>query len=165
VKRLLVETYGTIGIFAEDAMESIHAIINELARRYAPLDATRRTKQTVRALGGRKLTSMATKALKVEERKPPRKRSRRQGVSSKGGVVMNEIVDDKYDVAIANAVSFLKQIETADGAEAEHTFVGSDTEVIYFEKCKDAGTDMAVPQVLLPLHDLIVHSDKGAEIS
>jgi hypothetical protein len=108
---------------------------------------------------------VATEALKVEDGKPPRKRSRRQGVSSKGGVVTNEIVDNKYDVAIANAVSFLKQIETADGAEAEHPIFGSDTEVIYCEKCKDAGTDMAVPRVLLPLHDLIVHSDKGAEIS
>jgi hypothetical protein len=102
--------------------------------------------------------------MKAKECKPTRKRSRRQGVSSEGGVVTHEIADHKYDVAVANAVSFLRQIETAD-AEAEHTFLGPDTEAIYCQKCKDAGTDMAVPHVLLPLHDLIVHSDKGAEIS
>jgi hypothetical protein len=93
---------------------------------------------------------------------PNRMRSRRQGVSSGGGAVTTEIADDKYDVAVANAVSFLKQVETVD---AERTFLGPNTQVIYCQKCKDAGTDMAVPHVLLPLHDLIVHSEKGAEIS
>ncbi len=82
-----------------------------------------------------------------------------------GGVVKIESLENMHDGAIENAVAFLKQIETADGAEAEHPIFGSDTEVIYCEKCKDAGTDMAVPRVLLPLHDLIVHSDTGAEIS
>jgi hypothetical protein len=64
VKRLL-ETYGTIGLFAEDAMESIHAIINELARRYAPLDGTRKVKQIVRALSGRTITSVAHETMKA----------------------------------------------------------------------------------------------------
>jgi hypothetical protein len=69
VKHLL-ETYGTIGIFAEDAMESIHVIINELARRYTPHDATRRVKQVVRSLSGRALTSVATEAMKAKDCKP-----------------------------------------------------------------------------------------------
>jgi hypothetical protein len=163
VKRLL-ETYGTIGLFAEDAMESIHAIINELARRYAPLDGARKVKQTVRALAGRKRTSVATEAMKAHECKPPKKGSRRQGVSSVRGVVTNEIADDKHDVAVANAVAFFQKIDT-DDAEAQYTFLGPDAVVIYCQKCKAAGTDMAVPQDLLPLHDLVVHSDKGAEIS
>jgi hypothetical protein len=59
-------------------------------------------------------------------------------------------------VAVANAVSFLEQIESADG---------TDTAVIHCEKCRHAGTDTAVPEVLLPLHDLIVHSEKGLEYS
>jgi hypothetical protein len=85
-------------------------------------------------------------------------------VSSEGGVVTNEIADDKYDVAVANAISFFQQIETTD-AEAEHTFLVPDTVVIYCQKCKDAGTNMAVSQVLLLLHGLVLHFDKGADIS
>jgi hypothetical protein len=64
-------------------------------------------------------------------------------------------------VAVASAVSFLEQIESTD---AEHTFLGTDTIVIHCEKCRSAGNDTLVPQVLLPLHDLIVHSEKDAEI-
>jgi hypothetical protein len=53
-------------------------------------------------------------------------------LAAKGAVVTIEIADEKYDVAVANVVSFLKQIETAD---AEHTFVlGPDIEVIYRQK-------------------------------
>jgi predicted flavoprotein YhiN len=118
---------------SEDAMESIHAITNELVRRYAPLDVTRREMQTVRALAGRKRTSVATEAMKAQECKPPRKRSRRQCVSSEGGVVTNEIADYNYDVAVANAVAFFQQIKT-DDAEPQYTFLGPDTVVINCQK-------------------------------
>jgi hypothetical protein len=64
-------------------------------------------------------------------------------------------------VAVASAVSFLEQIESTD---AEHTFLGTDTIVIHCEKCRSAGTDTLLPEDLLPLHDLIVHFDKGAEL-
>jgi hypothetical protein len=75
---------------------------------------------------------------------------------------MIEIAEDKkYDVTVANAVSFLEQIESTD---AEHTFLGPNTVVINCEKCRRAGTDMPVPEVLLPLHYPIVHFGKGAEI-
>ncbi len=50
----VLEKYGTIGLFTEDAMESIHAIVNELARQYSLLDYTRRAQQTVRVLASRK---------------------------------------------------------------------------------------------------------------
>jgi hypothetical protein len=75
VERLL-EFYDTVGLFAEDAMESIHAIINALARRYCALDATRRTKQIARSLEGRKRTSLASETRSVDESKPTVKRSR-----------------------------------------------------------------------------------------
>jgi hypothetical protein len=66
------------------------------------------------------------------------------------------------DVAVANAVSFLEQIESADD---DQTFLVIDTLFIHCEKCRSKGTDTPVPQVLLPRHaDLIVHSEKGAEI-
>jgi hypothetical protein len=161
VERLL-ECYDTVGLFAEDAMESIHAIINALARRYCALDATRRTKQIARSLEGRKRTSLASEMRSVDESKPTVKRSRRQGVSRDVGATTPDIADDKYDVGVANAVSFLEQIETADAEQQPFLSIG--TKVINCQKCKDAGTDRPVPEVLLPLHCLIAHSEKGAEI-
>lgn len=131
-------------------MKSIHVIINGLAQRYAALDSKRRTTQIVRANESRKLTSVANEKRKADERKPAKKRSRTQGASRKGAVATTptEIDDDKYDVAGANAVSFLEQFETAD---AEDTFLASGTTVINCKKCLDAGTDTSVPQVLVPL--------------
>jgi hypothetical protein len=155
VKRLL-EFYGTVGLFAEDAMESIHAIINGLARRYCALDKKRRTTQIVRGVEGRKRMSVAKEMMK-----PALKRSRRQGVVRDVGATTPEIADDNYDVEVANAVLFLEPFETA---EAEDTFHGLETKVTHCQKCRDVGTDMLVPDLLLPLHCLIVHSEKGAEI-
>jgi hypothetical protein len=161
VKRLL-EFYDTIGLFPEDVMESIHAIVNALARRYAALDAERMVIQSTRSFEGRKRSAIATQMQKVDESKPPTKRRRRQGAGKGGSESTIEIVDDKkYDAAVASAVSFLEHIESAD---AEHAFLGPDTKLIRCEKCRSAGTDTLVPEDLLPLHDLIVHSDKGAEI-
>jgi hypothetical protein len=82
-------------------------------------------------------------------------------VSRDVGATTPDIADDKYDVGVANAVSFLEQIEIAD---AEQIFLSIGTKIIHCQKCKDAGTDRPVPEVLLPLHCLIAHSEKGAEI-
>jgi hypothetical protein len=49
VKRLL-GIFDTIGLFSEDAMESIHAVVNALARWYAALDAERMVMQFTRSL-------------------------------------------------------------------------------------------------------------------
>jgi hypothetical protein len=99
---------------------------------------------------------------KVDKGKPTQKRTRRQGANKKGGASMIEIIDDrKYDVAVADVVSFLEQIESAD---AKDTFLRLNTVIINCEKCGRAGIDMPVPAVLLPLHYLIVHSEKDAEI-
>ncbi len=46
--------YGTLGFFAEDSMESIHAIVNALARIFAALDMKRRLVQIMRGLASRK---------------------------------------------------------------------------------------------------------------
>jgi hypothetical protein len=76
------------------------------------------------------------------------------------GATAPEIADDKYDVGVANAVSFLEKIETVDG---EEPFLSSGTKVVNYKKRKDTGTDTPVPEVLLPLNCLIVHSEKGVE--
>ena len=43
----MLARYGTIGLFAEDAMEYIHAIVNLLARQYAALDGERWATQII----------------------------------------------------------------------------------------------------------------------
>jgi hypothetical protein len=92
VKRLL-EMYGTIGLFSEDAMESIHAVVNALARRYAALDTERRVIQSTRSMEGRKRTGIAATKRKINEHKPIIKRRRTQGACKDGGVSTIEIVD------------------------------------------------------------------------
>ena len=115
----------------------------------------------MRSLEGRKRTAVGREMRRVDESKPTVKRSRRQGVSRDVGATTPEIADDKYDVGVANAVSFLEQIETVDG---EERFLSIGTKVVHYQKCKDTATDTPVPEVLLPLHCPIVHSEKGAEI-
>jgi hypothetical protein len=100
----LLESYDTVGPFPKDAMESIHAIVNALARQYAALNATRKLKQINRALESRKQTSVTIAKTKVDECKPTKKRSRRQGAKKEGGASTIEIVDNKrHDVVLENA--------------------------------------------------------------
>jgi hypothetical protein len=117
----------------------------------------------VRSIEGRKRTSVEIEKRRVEECKPAAKRSRRQGVSRDAGATRPEIADDKYDVGVANAVLFLEQIETADAEQQPFLSIG--TKVINCQKYKDTGTETPVPEVLLPLHYLIVHSEKGARFA
>jgi hypothetical protein len=45
-----LKTYGTIGLFAEDALEVIHALVNKILRAFQSLDGDRQTKQVLRFL-------------------------------------------------------------------------------------------------------------------
>jgi hypothetical protein len=65
---------------------------------------------------------------RVEVSKPTIKKSRRQGVGRDVGATTPEIADGKYDAWVANAVSLLQQIETAD---TEETFLSIGTNVIH----------------------------------
>jgi hypothetical protein len=42
--------YGTVSLFAEDSMESIHALLNKLRREYASLDGERKTKCIIKLI-------------------------------------------------------------------------------------------------------------------
>jgi len=76
--------YGTIGLLAEDSVESIHAIVNVLARWYATLDSNRRSTQVMRALTMRKMTSTKKLAKKVRERQQ-RGQEEEESTRKKGG--------------------------------------------------------------------------------
>ena len=49
---LFLKEYGPPGLFAEDSIESLHAVVNELGRSYAALDHAKKIKQTLLALKG-----------------------------------------------------------------------------------------------------------------
>lgn len=63
----MLKLYGTIGFFAEDSMESIHAIVNALANQFAALDKSRRCTQVLRVLASRKMSSMDIAVEKQEK--------------------------------------------------------------------------------------------------
>lgn len=51
--KLLLGATDAVGLWAEDSVESIHAIVNSLTRQYATLDGSRRAKQVFRAVYAR----------------------------------------------------------------------------------------------------------------
>jgi hypothetical protein len=173
----VLANYGTIGLFTEDAMESIHAIVNELARRYSSLDYTRRAKQTVRVLASRKKNNVTQRKVKKEkaEKKggcgcePPKKKTRRQG-ESKVPIANNKKSMDIQNTISAAVTSFQswKKDQVAEESEQGEeesrqegfiTFEGLALSVC--EKCQADEEDRLIPTIFLPLHDLIVHLESG----
>jgi hypothetical protein len=81
---MLLDRFGTIGLFAEDAIESIHAFVNRYARQYAALDSSRRGIQIFRALTAKKESSHAaaaianTKASEAAATNEPRQQRKRR---------------------------------------------------------------------------------------
>jgi hypothetical protein len=75
--REMLIRYGTIGLFAEDAMESIHAIVNLLACQYAALDGERRATQIIRQRSGRKSAAIKRSAERKEATGNPDKKRKR----------------------------------------------------------------------------------------
>ncbi len=72
----MMERCGTIGRFAEDGMEAIHALGNTLARQYASLDPTRRITQFVRQTAGRGRISTKKETETMEQKGSKIKRGR-----------------------------------------------------------------------------------------
>lgn len=46
----LLTKYGSVGLFGEDVIESLHAVVNSLGRTYSALDGRRRVIQVMRSL-------------------------------------------------------------------------------------------------------------------
>ena len=155
VKKQL-NAYGTIGLFVEDSVESIHAIVNILARRYAALDPERRSTQVMRALAMRnqmslsKLSRMKEAGIDISK-----KRKRKQGERTVENI--EEVYAAALDPAVASAAkSFLNVVQSPDAEPSE-----------YFSKvscayCRDyLGEDVNVPSAYWPLHQQLCHEDVG----
>lgn len=125
--RKLLETYGTVGFWAEDSFESIHAIVNTLARQNAALDRKRRAVQVLRGLEGRKqrkTAEMEAKAKKQDGSTLSRKLSRTQGrLQDSSELVTVEPNQDIVDAA-DELSSSLKRPELAKAAIARTGILG-----------------------------------------
>jgi hypothetical protein len=58
-----LKKFGTVGLFAEDSIEVIHALVNRIVAAFQSLDVDRQTKQLIRFL-----SSESTRAMKCQRR-------------------------------------------------------------------------------------------------
>lgn len=112
---IFLDEYGTIGFWTEDAVESIHAIVNTLARRYAALDLGRRAHQVLRMLTARKQKKDVDLKAKVEKEDEDGFRKKRSRVQ---GSRVNQPVADEPNQDIVNAADeFLALVQQAADGE------------------------------------------------
>jgi predicted hotdog family 3-hydroxylacyl-ACP dehydratase len=159
----LLFAYGTIGFWAEDAVESIHAIVNLLARRYAALDPKRRAVQVFRSLHARQQEATANH-LNSGETKKTTKRARNGGAPNMGTSDEAGVVNNKELEKAASAFLQLVQDECVkdvrDEDEEDKPFPSF--ELKYCSDCKDMlQEDTCVPDVLQKLHNQLCHADIG----
>ena len=168
--RKLLETYGTVGFWAEDSIESIHAIVNTLAHQNAALDRKRRAVQVLRGLEGRKqrkTAEMEAKAKKQDGSTLSRKQSRTQGRLQDSSKLVT--VEPNQDIVDA-ADEFIKLVEearTGESWDCENGDSGPVFPEVIMEDCPECmkmeEDDVAVPKCLLRLHNLLRHEDVGAK--
>jgi hypothetical protein len=103
----MMNRHGTIGLFAEDGMESIHALVNTLARQYASLDPTRRVTQIVRQTAGRSRIATKKETETMEQKGEQNKKRRRTQGNRKANVaaVNNNDHTDPVKVATEEALT------------------------------------------------------------
>jgi antitoxin component of RelBE/YafQ-DinJ toxin-antitoxin module len=162
----MLERYGTIGLFAEDGMESIHAVVNRLARQYASLDPKRRATQIIRQTAGRKRTStLREKEIMEQKGEQNKKRQRIQG-ERKAPLVLAVVKKEHTDPVKLATEEALDGFFTAaphfrneeQGEEQIITF--PDFELVACEKCRHfTSEDTLVPALLYKLHCLVTHSE------
>jgi len=190
----MLNLYGTIGFFAEDSMESIHAIVNELAYQFASLDKSRKCTQILRVLAARKTQAMeddVKEKAKAGER-AGKKRKRRQGENAKlttetATVAVDQEMQDaishfigkcgKYDACEpmessgetrstesnprARSAATFVPVSLDDDCGIELTFP-TEFNMVCCAKCRAIlDIDVTVPDVLVPLYDVLVHGYVG----
>jgi len=165
----MLKRYGTIGLFAEDGMESIHAVINTLARQYASLDPKRRATQIIRQTAGRKRTStlreIETIEIKGEQKK---KRQRIQGERKAVVPVADQCTDpvkaateEALNAFFAAAPHFRNELDVLPHEEQdEETITFPDFQLVTCQKCRNlTSDDILIPDLLFKLHCLVTHAE------
>jgi hypothetical protein len=114
----MLEEFGTAGFFAEDAIESIHAIVNVLCRRYASLDKRKKILQIHRALEQRKKTTIKEQKERKKDGNEKKKRSRVQGKLAED-IVFLRVEDTKLRDSVVAFLDLLDEQDLED-EEGEH---------------------------------------------
>jgi len=143
--------YGMIGLFAEDSAESIHAIVNLLARRYAALDSSRRATQVMRALEMRKRNAAAKLAEDKEKGKDITKKQKRE--QGKSAITLDSSTAVDPADAVEDAAQSILAVLNSDASNASENFSLKACDCCQ----KDLGTDMMLPNVYMPLHKHLCH--------
>jgi hypothetical protein len=148
--------YGTIGLFVEDSVESIHALVNIYNRRYAALDPEWRATQVMRVLEMQKKMSAPKRSREKEAGKNiNKKRKREQGNRECDKEVHASVIDP----AVKHAAEAFVAIIQSDAFEADESYAP-----IPCNCCRHALLDdVSVPTVYMHLHNLLCHVDVGTK--
>jgi di/tripeptidase len=161
-----LRTYGTIGFFTEDALESIHAIVNRLAKTYAALDKTRRGTQILRAMASRK-SEMLDRVKEETEKYGEKGKKRIRARQGSKPVLQIPREDSNIEKAIDEALADFfgndkTQLElTLQLTESENPFeYPTDTTLVECKLCRSGlSQDVFIPSTLAKLHHLVVHQE------
>ena len=160
---LFLAEYGPPGLFAEDSIESGHAVINQLTRRYAPLDEERRIKQILRAWKARKIVRGQDEKKKKKAEAAAgsgtgsKKRKRKQGSGEGDGSAIEEATVK----AIGRCIGILTEIGDSndDGSDPDPRQMEIPRELYRCGHCSEQlEEDKQVPVCFRELHDLLYHT-------
>jgi hypothetical protein len=169
-----LSTYHTVGLFSEDSMESIHAVINRLDRVYASLDSERKTKAILQSITATKKRSVAVQSNKLSKSDSARdimlqKQKRRQGVAKKSKSVSVDFVDMTALLAPAATASLRNWTwNTNDIKEDDYPGRHLNYNEILCEHCKEhLNCDERISTQLADLHYLLrhIHTDSKFNVS
>jgi hypothetical protein len=157
-----LKTYRTIGLFSEDSMESIHAVVNRLDRVYASLDSERKTKailQSLEATKKRSLTKQSTQIIEsLKKGEVKEKKKRRQGVGKATNYDAN--IADDFNMLASAATESLRNWNwiSTDVDEPDYPASHLIYEEVPCEHCLEhLGVDVKISSQLMELHYLIKH--------
>ena len=172
--------YGTIGMFCEDSLESIHAIVNSVARIYASAPAKERTGLVFQSLHARKQgkqkANVQARLEKLKKKLSGTGQRKRQGknVSKLQQIQTNEpkyiqqlkdnlsqsLYNDLFITRIDESTEEIVKLslDDVDSKERDDHFKNLDMELMPCPHCLVLRQDKEVPKCLMSLHIYISHS-------
>lgn len=175
LKHYLVE-YGTVGLFAEDNLESIHALFNTFAQLYSAMPGKDRDMSVIKRSYARKITNEVQNSNR-KVRKAKRKneqgnentiKKKRQGSNAKGKTISAKSVEDvgstkeKFEQSLCSILihdqegKYIEWDETQKENYAAH-FNSLDLSLVHCEHCEKLMRDTVVPKSFLPVHNYVCH--------
>jgi hypothetical protein len=157
-----LERYHTAGLFSEDSMESIHAVINRLDRVYASLDSERKTKAILQSITATKKRSLAKQNAQISKNAnkdvPIMKQKQRQGVAKENTAVSTFV--DVIAILAPDAMKHLRDWNwgTNDPKEPDYPGFHMQYDEVLCEDCRvHLNCDERISSQLADLHNLVIH--------